>query len=88
MSCKFCLLGSDAGFRPIGNGLGGAGKEFSESLGGNYPHEQFTGAFTMSIIIIFYLQFAKFPSRLRFETYFSRERSQLYRAQSRLDESN
>lgn len=30
------------GFRPIGKGSGGAGKEFSEALGGNYPREQFT----------------------------------------------
>jgi len=30
------------GFRPIGRGAGGAGKEFSESLGGNNPREQFT----------------------------------------------
>ena len=36
------LTGSNFGFRPIGDGLGGAGKEFSESLGGNWPREQFT----------------------------------------------
>ncbi|EFN78322.1 exostosin-3 [Harpegnathos saltator] len=36
------FLGSEVGFRPIGKGAGGAGKEFSESLGGNYPREQFT----------------------------------------------
>lgn len=51
MSCKksiqlyyiFCIfIGSEVGFRPIGKGAGGAGKEFSESLGGNYPREQFT----------------------------------------------
>ncbi|XP_055384787.1 exostosin-3 [Condylostylus longicornis] len=36
------FLGSHMGFRPIGKGAGGAGKEFSESLGGNYPREQFT----------------------------------------------
>lgn len=30
------------GFRPIRRGAGGAGKEFSESLGGNNPREQFT----------------------------------------------
>lgn len=35
-------IGSEVGFRPIGKGAGGAGKEFSESLGGNYPREQFT----------------------------------------------
>ncbi|RWS27321.1 exostosin-3-like protein [Leptotrombidium deliense] len=34
--------GSTFGFRPIGGGSGGAGKEFSESLGGNVPKEQFT----------------------------------------------
>ncbi|KAK0080493.1 hypothetical protein PV325_013877 [Microctonus aethiopoides] len=36
------FIGSDVGFRPIGKGAGGAGKEFSESLGGNHPREQFT----------------------------------------------
>lgn len=36
------FMGSHTGFRPIGKGLGGAGKEFGESLGGNYPREQFT----------------------------------------------
>ncbi|XP_014675040.1 PREDICTED: exostosin-3-like [Priapulus caudatus] len=39
---KFRNLGSGLGFRPIGNGAGGAGKEFSEALGGNVPREQFT----------------------------------------------
>ncbi|XP_006821057.1 exostosin-like 3 [Saccoglossus kowalevskii] len=34
--------GSGVGFRPIGDGAGGAGKEFMESLGGNVPKEQFT----------------------------------------------
>jgi len=34
--------GSSVGFRPIGGGAGGSGKEFSESLGGNLPKEQFT----------------------------------------------
>ncbi|ELT98834.1 hypothetical protein CAPTEDRAFT_226944 [Capitella teleta] len=34
--------GSGLGFRPIGKGAGGAGKEFSEALGGNHPREQFT----------------------------------------------
>ena len=34
--------GSPVGFRPIGGGSGGSGKEFSESLGGNFPREQFT----------------------------------------------
>nr|CAH7749198.1 unnamed protein product [Callosobruchus chinensis] len=36
------FVGSVRGFRPIGQGQGGAGKEFAESLGGNYPREQFT----------------------------------------------
>lgn len=36
------FIGSHTGFRPIGKGLGGAGKEFAESLGGNHPREQFT----------------------------------------------
>ena len=38
----FIVSGSGLGFRPIGRGAGGAGKEFSEALGGNYPREQFT----------------------------------------------
>ncbi|EFA03391.1 exostosin-3 [Tribolium castaneum] len=36
------FMGSGRGFRPIGQGQGGAGKEFSEALGGNSPREQFT----------------------------------------------
>ncbi|KAK6644670.1 hypothetical protein RUM43_000938 [Polyplax serrata] len=36
------FIGSAMGFRPIGKGTGGAGKEFSENLGGNHPREQFT----------------------------------------------
>lgn len=36
------FIGSEVGFRPIGKGAGGAGKEFSEALGGNHPREQFT----------------------------------------------
>lgn len=36
------FVGSGMGFRPIGKGAGGAGKEFGESLGGNHPREQFT----------------------------------------------
>ena len=39
---EFILIGSEVGFRPINKGAGGAGKEFSESLGGNHPREQFT----------------------------------------------
>ena len=34
--------GSSNGYRPINQGEGGTGKEFSQSLGGNYPAEQFT----------------------------------------------
>lgn len=36
------FIGSETGFRPIGKGAGGAGKEFCEALGGNSPREQFT----------------------------------------------
>lgn len=36
------FVGSHMGFRPINKGSGGSGKEFSESLGGNFPREQFT----------------------------------------------
>jgi alpha-1,4-N-acetylglucosaminyltransferase EXTL3 len=36
------FVGSSYGFRPIGQGVGGAGKEFSEALGGNVAREQFT----------------------------------------------
>ena len=36
------FLGSSAGFRPIGGGEGGSGHEFSQAIGGNVPHEQFT----------------------------------------------
>lgn len=36
------VSGSGVGFRPVGRGAGGAGKEFCESLGGNHPREQFT----------------------------------------------
>ncbi|XP_053211601.1 exostosin-3-like [Panonychus citri] len=36
------FTGSGYGFRPIGQGAGGTGKEFSEALGGNWPKEQFT----------------------------------------------
>jgi len=39
------LTGSSYGFRPIGQGAGGSGKEFSEALGGNIQREQFTGSF-------------------------------------------
>lgn len=36
------FLGSGTGFRPIGSGTGGSGKEFQAALGGNMPREQFT----------------------------------------------
>ncbi|XP_045508834.1 exostosin-3 [Colias croceus] len=36
------FMGSAAGFRPIGAGAGGSGKEFSEALGGDRAREQFT----------------------------------------------
>jgi len=36
------FLGSGHGFRPVSGGEGGAGKEFSQALGGNLPQEQFT----------------------------------------------
>lgn len=36
------FIGSSFGFRPINGGAGGSGKEFSDSLGGNVPKEQFT----------------------------------------------
>ncbi|KAJ8322306.1 hypothetical protein KUTeg_000777 [Tegillarca granosa] len=36
------FIGSSYGFRPINKGVGGSGKEFSESLGGNIQREQFT----------------------------------------------
>ncbi|KAK9412241.1 exostosin-like 3 [Crotalus adamanteus] len=39
---KAKFLGSGTGFRPIGGGAGGSGKEFQASLGGNVPREQFT----------------------------------------------
>ncbi|XP_007906741.1 exostosin-like 3 [Callorhinchus milii] len=36
------FLGSGTGFRPIGAGAGGSGREFQAALGGNVPREQFT----------------------------------------------
>jgi len=36
------FLGARMGFRPICDGSGGSGKEFSTALGGNQPQEQFT----------------------------------------------
>lgn len=39
---EYKFLSSDQGYRPIGDGLGGSGGEFSRALGGDYPNEQFT----------------------------------------------
>lgn len=36
------FIGTEYGFRPIGGGSGGSGKEFSQALGGNEAKEQFT----------------------------------------------
>lgn len=36
------FIGSSFGFRPINDGRGGTGREFSEAIGGNYIREQFT----------------------------------------------
>lgn len=36
------FMKSSYGFRPIANGAGGSGSEFSRSLGGDWPSEQFT----------------------------------------------
>ncbi|XP_013195012.2 exostosin-3 [Amyelois transitella] len=36
------FAGSGAGFRPLGGGAGGAGRELGEALGGDRPREQFT----------------------------------------------
>ena len=47
----FTPAGSGLGFRPIGKGTGGAGKEFNEALGGNWPREQFTSKFTSYLVI-------------------------------------
>lgn len=47
------LIGSSYGFRPIGHGVGGAGKEFGEALGGNNPREQFTGM----LLLLAYLHY-------------------------------
>ena len=46
-----CVLpGSGFGFRPIGEGMGGAGKVYSESLGGNWPREQFTSTYDVIVV--------------------------------------
>ena len=42
MPSEHKFLSPDHGFRPIGDGLGGSGYEFSRALGGDYPNEQFT----------------------------------------------
>lgn len=39
---EFKFFNTEQGFRPIGEGLGGSGQEFSLALGGDYPNEQFT----------------------------------------------
>lgn len=39
---EFKYLVSNQGYRPIANGQGGSGAEFSQSIGGDYPNEQFT----------------------------------------------
>jgi len=39
---EYKFITSDSSFRPIGDGLGGSGFEFSRSLGGDFPNEQFT----------------------------------------------
>ena len=36
------FVSGSAGFRPIGGGAGGSGREFSKAIGGNVPAEQFT----------------------------------------------
>lgn len=39
------FIGSSYRFRPIGEGTGGSGREFSEAIGGNIIYEQFTIVF-------------------------------------------
>lgn len=39
---EFKFLTPEAEYRPIAEGLGGSGAEFSHSLGGDHPNEQFT----------------------------------------------
>ena len=41
--------GSFQGFRPIGDGCGGAGREFSQAIGGNTASEQFTVIILLNI---------------------------------------
>lgn len=42
VSSEARFVGSAAGFRAVGGGAGGSGREFSEALGGDRPREQFT----------------------------------------------
>lgn len=39
---EFKFISPEASYRPINDGLGGSGNEFSRSLGGDHPNEQFT----------------------------------------------
>lgn len=39
---EFKFYANNQGYRPIGSGLGGSGVEFSQSIGGDHPSEQFT----------------------------------------------
>ena len=50
--------GSFQGFRPIGEGCGGAGREFSQAIGGNTASEQFTVAIQLNIKIIMVFKIA------------------------------
>lgn len=44
------FIGSTLGFRPVNFGAGGSGREFSETLGGNFPREQFTSISILEFI--------------------------------------
>lgn len=39
---EYKFISQDQSYQPINDGLGGSGMEFSQSLGGDYPNEQFT----------------------------------------------
>lgn len=39
---EYKFIHKDVGYRPINEGLGGSGEEFSKNIGGDYPNEQFT----------------------------------------------
>ena len=52
MTSSNLLSGSSFGFRPIGNGIGGAGKEFREALGGDHVREQFTGGVMVVVAVV------------------------------------